>query len=316
MSVGSAWKKALHSRSRWSCSSLPVRYRCRRLLRPDFPDSRCAFFAKADADQRRAGCAPSEFRNLAGLNLFVACGLLCGWAGKSWDLCHGGRHAARRQQAQSPAGGSAGGDGQVRAQGKRIPQKGPRRARGRAPFAPRRDPGPLRLAGGRWIRAVWNEPRRPWRSGAWRLNKVHARSRYLNTLINSLIAYGNPAAAYCAWGCFSIFCGGAFAIPHWGGSAWSRLTARRARPYSSASSTTPITSTMKPAAVAAANDRSTLSMMPPRCRRATFPPWLRRTMESCRPMCRQLCDRMSKLGRARGQSAASLATFPDTVRRV
>jgi len=38
------------------------------------------FFAEADAHQRRAGCAPSEFRNLAALNLFVACGLLCGWA--------------------------------------------------------------------------------------------------------------------------------------------------------------------------------------------------------------------------------------------
>lgn len=44
-----------------------------------------------------------------------------------------------------------------------------------------------------------------------------------------------------------------------------------ALPYSTASSTRLITSTTKPAAVAAANDRSTLSMMPPRCRRATFP---------------------------------------------
>ena len=48
------------------------------------------------------------------------------------------------------------------------------------------------------------------------------------------------------------------------------------RPYISASSTTPITKTTKPAAVAAANDRSTLSMMPPRYRRAMYPPWLRR----------------------------------------
>lgn len=50
----------------------------------------------------------------------------------------------------------------------------------------------------------------------------------------------------------------------------------QARRYISANSTTPITSITKPAAVAAANDRSTLSMMPPRYRRATYPPWLRR----------------------------------------
>jgi hypothetical protein len=51
---------------------------------------------------------------------------------------------------------------------------------------------------------------------------------------------------------------------------------RLRRRYVSASSTTPITITTKPAAVAAANDRSTLSMMPPRYRRANHSPWLRR----------------------------------------
>lgn len=50
--------------------------------------------------------------------------------------------------------------------------------------------------------------------------------------------------------------------------------------YISASSTMPITNTTKPAAVAAANDRSTLSMMLPRYRRATYPPWLRRALRS------------------------------------
>jgi len=50
--------------------------------------------------------------------------------------------------------------------------------------------------------------------------------------------------------------------------------------YISASNPMPITSTTKPTAVAAANDRSTLSMMRPRCRRATFPPWLRLTVRN------------------------------------
>lgn len=52
---------------------------------------------------------------------------------------------------------------------------------------------------------------------------------------------------------------------------------RKSRRYISASSAMPITKTTKPTAVAAANDRSTLSMMPPRDRRATYPPWLRRS---------------------------------------
>ena len=76
------------------------------------------------------------------------------------------------------------------------------------------------------------------------------------------------------------------------------------RPYSTASSTRPITNTTKPAAVAAAKDRSTLSMMPPRSRRATFPPWLHRDAESRLRLCLEWCDRVTKLGRVRGQSGA------------
>lgn len=82
-------------------------------------------------------------------------------------------------------------------------------------------------------------------------------------------------------------------------------------PYSSASSTRPITSTTKPAAVAAAKDRSTLSMMPPRCRRATFPPWLRRTVwnladpcvASCAAGCRNWDGREASLRPARSRLA-------------
>jgi hypothetical protein len=77
-----------------------------------------------------------------------------------------------------------------------------------------------------------------------------------------------------------------------------------ALPYTSASRMIPITSRTKPAAVAAANDRSTLSMMPPRCRRATFPHDCTERVESHLPVCPELCDRMSKLGPVPGQCAA------------
>lgn len=109
--------------------------------------------------------------------------------------------------------------------------------------------------------------------------------RYLNTKTKPLIAQRNRPTPYCAWGCFPCFerarrrpgCpprnrSACFSpVRPWLPSAGT--------PYSSASSTRPITSTTKPAAVAAANDRSTLSMMPPRCRRTTFPPWRRRRCE-------------------------------------
>src|SRR5439155_9689698 len=48
--------------------------------------------------------------------------------------------------AQSPAGGGAGGDDQVRVQGKRIPQEGPRRACRRAAFAAGRNQDSLEAA--------------------------------------------------------------------------------------------------------------------------------------------------------------------------
>ncbi|MGY4416508.1 hypothetical protein ACVWW4_008244 [Bradyrhizobium sp. LB7.1] len=89
---------------------------------------------------------------------------------------------------------------------------------------------------------------------------------YLDTTSKPLIERRHFPESYCAWGCFRFFGKARMRLlpPKRNlDRAGRRLTACLHHPYSRTSNPMPITSTTNPAAVAAANDRSTLSMMPP-----------------------------------------------------